>query len=200
MGTRNRGGIGSSYRPAWLHRLAEFIPWNRFLGSLNVYKYGLRLHWLAELVPWNRFLGSITWRTKTKTIFFGSKRIYWSLNYRRNEDEVKYLFLNCRRNEDEANYLFLNYRRNEDEAKFLFPNYRRNEDEAKYLFLNYRRNEDEAKYSFLNYRRNGDEAKYSFLSYRWFAIARVDVLFNTKCMFTYGREKRTLKTNYAEIF
>jgi hypothetical protein len=30
------------------------------LGSLNVYKYGLRLHWLAELVPWNRFLGSIT--------------------------------------------------------------------------------------------------------------------------------------------
>ncbi len=36
------------------------VPWNRFLGFLNVYKYGLRLHWLAELVPWNRFLGSIT--------------------------------------------------------------------------------------------------------------------------------------------
>jgi hypothetical protein len=42
----------------------------------NKYKYGLRLHWLAELVPWNRFLGFITWRTKTKTIFFGWKLIY----------------------------------------------------------------------------------------------------------------------------
>ncbi len=30
-----------SYRPAWLHRLAELIPRNRFLGSLNVYKYRL---------------------------------------------------------------------------------------------------------------------------------------------------------------
>ncbi len=30
-----------SYRPVWLHRLAESIPRNRFLGSLNVYKYGL---------------------------------------------------------------------------------------------------------------------------------------------------------------
>jgi hypothetical protein len=36
MGARNRGGIGLSYRPAGLHRLAEFIPWNRFLGSINV--------------------------------------------------------------------------------------------------------------------------------------------------------------------
>ncbi len=26
---------------ARLHRLAEPIPWNRFLGSFNVYKYGL---------------------------------------------------------------------------------------------------------------------------------------------------------------
>jgi hypothetical protein len=40
MGPRNRGGIGLSYRPARLHRLAEFIPWNRFLGSI---KYGLRV-------------------------------------------------------------------------------------------------------------------------------------------------------------
>ena len=32
MGARNRGGIGLSYRPTRLHRLAEFIPWNRFLG------------------------------------------------------------------------------------------------------------------------------------------------------------------------
>jgi len=36
MGARHRGGIGLSYRPARLRRLAEFIPWNRFLGSINV--------------------------------------------------------------------------------------------------------------------------------------------------------------------
>jgi hypothetical protein len=33
---RHRVGIGLSYRPARLHRLAEFIPWNRFLGSINI--------------------------------------------------------------------------------------------------------------------------------------------------------------------
>jgi hypothetical protein len=27
--------------PSPLNRLAESIPWNRFLGSINVYKYGL---------------------------------------------------------------------------------------------------------------------------------------------------------------
>jgi hypothetical protein len=26
-----------TYRPARLHRLAEFIPWNRFLGSLKTF-------------------------------------------------------------------------------------------------------------------------------------------------------------------
>jgi hypothetical protein len=32
-----------TYRPArGLHRLAKSIPWNRFLGTLNVYKFGLR--------------------------------------------------------------------------------------------------------------------------------------------------------------
>ncbi len=36
MGARNQIGIGLSYRPARLHRLAELIPWNRFLGSTNV--------------------------------------------------------------------------------------------------------------------------------------------------------------------
>ncbi len=41
MGVRNQVGIGLSYRPARLHRPAESIPWNRFLGSLNVYKFGL---------------------------------------------------------------------------------------------------------------------------------------------------------------
>jgi hypothetical protein len=30
-----------SYRPDKLHRLAKSIPRNRFLGSINVYKYGL---------------------------------------------------------------------------------------------------------------------------------------------------------------
>jgi hypothetical protein len=33
---RNRVGIGLSYRPARLHRLAESIPRNRFLSSLIV--------------------------------------------------------------------------------------------------------------------------------------------------------------------
>ncbi len=32
-----------TYRPAGLHGLAESIPWNRFLISLNVYKQGLWL-------------------------------------------------------------------------------------------------------------------------------------------------------------
>jgi hypothetical protein len=41
MGARNRLGIELSYRTARLHRLAELIPWNRFLGSLKVEKFGL---------------------------------------------------------------------------------------------------------------------------------------------------------------
>ncbi len=41
VGARNRVRLGLSYRPARLHRLAEFIPWNRFLCSINVLKYGL---------------------------------------------------------------------------------------------------------------------------------------------------------------
>jgi hypothetical protein len=48
-----------SYRPDKLHRLAKSIPRNRFLGSINVYKYGLRLHRLAEFIPWNQFWGPI---------------------------------------------------------------------------------------------------------------------------------------------
>ncbi len=43
MGARNRLGTGLSYRPARLHRLVELIPWNRFLGALEVKKFGLRL-------------------------------------------------------------------------------------------------------------------------------------------------------------
>jgi hypothetical protein len=41
IGARNRGGIEFSYRPARLHRLAEFIPWNRFLDSIKVQIYRL---------------------------------------------------------------------------------------------------------------------------------------------------------------
>jgi hypothetical protein len=38
-----------SYRSARLHRRAESSPRNRFLSSLNVYKYGLSCtHWLRE--------------------------------------------------------------------------------------------------------------------------------------------------------
>jgi hypothetical protein len=40
MGDRNLVRIG---RPAKLHSLAEFVPWNRFLGSLKVSKFGLCL-------------------------------------------------------------------------------------------------------------------------------------------------------------
>ncbi len=58
------------YRLARLHRLTELIPRNQFLGSFNVYKYGLRLHWLAELVPWNRFLGSLN-------IYKYGLRLHW---------------------------------------------------------------------------------------------------------------------------
>jgi hypothetical protein len=43
MGARNQVGIGFSCRPARLHRLAESIPWNRFLGSIEVKKYRLCL-------------------------------------------------------------------------------------------------------------------------------------------------------------
>jgi hypothetical protein len=42
MKARNRVGMGLSYWPAMLHRLAELIPRNRRLGSLNVNKFGLR--------------------------------------------------------------------------------------------------------------------------------------------------------------
>jgi hypothetical protein len=31
------------YRPARLQRLAESIPWNRFLGPIKVYKYRLSM-------------------------------------------------------------------------------------------------------------------------------------------------------------
>ncbi len=36
MGARHWGGIGFSYRPARLHRLAELIPWHQFRGPINI--------------------------------------------------------------------------------------------------------------------------------------------------------------------
>jgi hypothetical protein len=50
MGARNRVGIGWAYRPAWLHRLAELITWNRFLGSLKVLKFGLCTFSMSSLL------------------------------------------------------------------------------------------------------------------------------------------------------
>ncbi len=41
MGARKRLGIGLSYRPTRLHSLVELVPWNRFMGSLKVWKFGL---------------------------------------------------------------------------------------------------------------------------------------------------------------
>jgi hypothetical protein len=49
MGFRNRVGIGLSYRPARLHRLAELIPWKRFFGSLKVSKFGICLCLLTRV-------------------------------------------------------------------------------------------------------------------------------------------------------
>ncbi len=72
MGARNRVGKGLSYRPAGLPSLAELIYWNRFLGYINVYKFGLRLHRLAELIPWNRFPGSL----KIRELDCGSQDLY----------------------------------------------------------------------------------------------------------------------------
>jgi hypothetical protein len=42
LGARNREEIGLLYQPARLRRLEELMPWNRFLGSLKVTKFGLR--------------------------------------------------------------------------------------------------------------------------------------------------------------
>jgi hypothetical protein len=36
MGARNPVGTGLSFRPFRLHRRAELVPWNRFLGALKI--------------------------------------------------------------------------------------------------------------------------------------------------------------------
>ncbi len=50
MGARNWFRIGLSYRPARLHRLAGLIPWNRYLGPLKVWKFGL---WWAGTITYS---------------------------------------------------------------------------------------------------------------------------------------------------
>jgi hypothetical protein len=57
MEARNRGGIGLSYRPVRLHRLAEYAPWNRFLCSLKALKFGLRAQEgnIRGYAPWIYF-------------------------------------------------------------------------------------------------------------------------------------------------
>ncbi len=61
MGARNRGGIGLSYRPARLHRLAEFIPWNQFRGPIRLKiraqdTYAMCLSKTAAIAPTIYFL------------------------------------------------------------------------------------------------------------------------------------------------
>ncbi len=53
MGARHRVGIGLSYRPARLHRLAELTPWNRFLGSIKVLKNELWVLSQHRPTQWN---------------------------------------------------------------------------------------------------------------------------------------------------
>ncbi len=79
---RSRVRIGLSYRPARLHRLAELVPWNRFLSFQKVKKYHLRLQRLAESIPWNLFLSSLN------LYKFG----LWILLENMNTDKVGYLF------------------------------------------------------------------------------------------------------------
>ncbi len=60
MVARNRGGIGLSYRPAKLHRLAEFTPWNQFLGPHKHLKIRAQASWQAEKLwhPWTTVMAS----------------------------------------------------------------------------------------------------------------------------------------------
>jgi hypothetical protein len=44
MRARNRVEIGCC--TGYTHSLAELVPWNRFLGSLKVEKFGLRIYLL----------------------------------------------------------------------------------------------------------------------------------------------------------
>ncbi len=62
MGARNWGGIGLSYRPARLHRLSEFIPWNRFLGSRTFENMGSE--WESNQIN----CGFLSWQRRGSSI------------------------------------------------------------------------------------------------------------------------------------
>jgi hypothetical protein len=80
MGARNRVGIGLSYRPARLHRLAESIPWNRFLGSIKILKYQLRIQTVYTENRWDQ-------KTRSKRVhlyisgFISYSIIDWTVFY-----------------------------------------------------------------------------------------------------------------------
>ncbi len=74
-----------SYRPARLHRLAKSIPRNRFLGSINVYKYGLRAPF-----PWCGLLQfallAVQPRVSTEVTFWHSAE--YGSDFRLNSGEI----------------------------------------------------------------------------------------------------------------
>jgi hypothetical protein len=77
-GAMNQIGMKLTYRPARLHRLAELIPWNRFLGSL---KFGLstiipRLLDVRFVFPLTRILDNRVCRAFKKS----SRKISKDLN------------------------------------------------------------------------------------------------------------------------
>jgi hypothetical protein len=51
-------GTGPPAYVAWLLN-SRLGSWNRFLAPKRDLSFRLRLHRLAELIPWNRFLGSL---------------------------------------------------------------------------------------------------------------------------------------------
>jgi hypothetical protein len=57
MGARHRGGLGFSYRPARLHRLVEFIPWNQFRAHKHLKVRALAGRYDNHIPP--RFLAPI---------------------------------------------------------------------------------------------------------------------------------------------
>ncbi len=75
MGARNQVGIGLSYRPARLHMLAELIPWNRFVGSLEAYPLkAYPLKWELQILTYTPLYDTL-WSTYSGTEKY--MYIYW---------------------------------------------------------------------------------------------------------------------------
>jgi hypothetical protein len=86
------------YRLARLHRLAESVPRNQFLGSLNIYKYGLRLHRRAESIP--GLLKRLQIRAQaTLASGIGSLESIPRLHNMKNEDEDDFFWIEAKKNE-----------------------------------------------------------------------------------------------------